>query len=410
MPIRLPPGTLAILDRVTLLHIDTAQRRARLARRHGLAGPVPPGKTPEDVAADLVALHATDPATVHLSVAARLHRPLVADVEEALYERRTLLRMLGMRRTMFVVPSAFAGVVQAGASRAVAAEQRRLLVRHLTETGVGDAAWLEDVSESTYEALRRRGRATAAQLATDEPRLRSLMVFPQGNQYVTSRVLFLLAADGRIVRGRPLGTWISSQYAWSCLPGWLPEPFADLDPAAARTELARAWLARFGPGTTADLKWWTGWTLTHTRAALRALDATEVTLDGGETGWVLPDDTDPVEDPGPWVALLPGLDPTVMGFQTRHWYLGPHSPSLFDRTGNAGPTIFSDGRIVGAWAQQDTGRVVTELVEDVPAAVRKAIARSAAELAGWLDGVRVTPRFRSPLERKLSHPLGTVIP
>lgn len=399
---------MVILGAVTL-HIDTAQRRARLAVRHGLAGAVPAGKTPEDVAADLVALHATDPATVHLSVAARLHRPLVATLEDALYERRTLLRMLGMRRTMFVVPSAFAAVVQAGAARAVAAEQRRLLVKHLTETGVGDAAWLEDVAESTYEALRRRGRATAAQLAADEPRLRSLMVFPQGNQYVTSRVLLLLAADGRIVRGRPLGTWISSQYAWSCLPDWLPEPLADLDPAHARAELARAWLARFGPGTAADLKWWTGWTMTQTRAALRTLEAVEVGLDGGETGFVLPGDTEPVDDPGPWVALLPGLDPTVMGFQSRQWYLGPHAPALFDRTGNAGPTIWSDGRIVGGWAQQASGRVATELVEEVPAAVRNAVRRAADELAGWLGDARVTPRFRAPLERKLSDAAGTVV-
>nr|BFE58680.1 winged helix DNA-binding domain-containing protein [Dactylosporangium thailandense] len=391
------------------LRIDTAQRRARLAVRHGLAGPVPPGKTPEDVAADLVALHATDPATVHLSVAARLHRPLVAALEDALYERRTLLRMLGMRRTMFVVPSGFAAVVQAGATRAVAAEQRRLLVKHLTETGVGDAAWLEDVAESTYEALRRRGSATAAQLAADEPRLRSLMVFPQGNQYVTSRVLFLLAADGRIVRGRPVGTWISSQYAWSCLPDWLPEPMADLDPAHARTELARAWLTRFGPGTAADLKWWTGWTMTHTRAALRALEAVAVELDGGETGYVLPTDTAPVDDPGPWVALLPGLDPTVMGFQGRQWYLGPHAPAVFDRTGNAGPTIWSDGRIVGGWAQQPTGRIAWELIEEVPASVRKAVTRAASELEGWLGDARVTPRFRAPLERKLADPAGTVV-
>ncbi|HTJ34270.1 MAG TPA: winged helix DNA-binding domain-containing protein [Dactylosporangium sp.] len=385
------------------LHIDTEQRRARLAWRHGLAGPVPPGKRPEDVAADLVALHATDPATVHLSVSARLHTPLVETLEDALYERRTLLRILGMRRTMFVVPTGFAATVQAAATRAIAADQRKLLLRHLAEAGGGqDAAWLSDVEESTYEALRRRGTATAAQLAADEPRLRTLLVFPQGNQYVTSRLLFLLAADGRIVRGRPLGTWISSQYAWSCAADWLPEPMPDLDPAHARTELARAWLARFGPATAADLKWWTGWTMTHARAALRALEAVEVTLDGGETGYVLPDDTAPVPSPGPWVALLPSLDPTVMGFQSRMWYLGSHAPTLFDRTGNAGPTVWADGRIIGGWAQRQTGEVAFELVEDVPAATRHAVSAAARELSGWLGDARVTPRFRAPLERKLA--------
>jgi hypothetical protein len=386
------------------LHIDTAQRRARLAWRHGLAGPVPPGRTAEDVAADLVALHATDPATVHLSVAARLHEPVVSALEAALYERRSLLRMLGMRRTMFVVPTGFAPVVQAGATRAVAAEQRRLLLRHLAfaETGPRDAAWLADVEAATFEALRRRGTATAAQLAADEPRLRTLLVFPQGNQYLTSRLLLLLAADGRIVRGRPLGSWISSQYAWSCTDAWLSGPLDELDPGPARTELARAWLSRFGPGTAADLKWWTGWTMTHTRAALRTLEAVEVTLDGGETGFVLPGDTGPVPDPGPWVALLPSLDPTVMGFQSRMWYLGSHAPTLFDRTGNAGPTVWADGRIVGGWAQRRTGEVAFELVDDVPAATRRAVADAAGALTAWLGDARVTPRFRAPLERRLA--------
>jgi hypothetical protein len=398
------PATVLFRVARALPHIDTAQRRARLAHRHGLAGPVPPGKTPADVAADLVALHATDPATVHLSVAARLHAPLVETVETALYEERTLLRMLGMRRTMFVVPVGSAAVVQAAATRAIAAEQRRLLLRHLTECEVGDETWLTDVAESTFAAIAARGRATAAQLAADEPRLRTRLDFPQGGQYVTSRVLFLLAAEGRIVRGRPLGTWISSQYAWSTLTDWLGAPLPDLDPAQARTELARSWLARFGPGTAADLKWWTGWTMTHTRAALRALDAAEVTLDGGETGFVLPGDTDPVDDPGPWVALLPSLDPTVMGFQSRMWYLGPHSPTMFDRTGNAGPTVWADGRIVGAWAQRPTGEVAVELVETVPAPTRRAVDRAARELAGWLGDARVTPRFRAPLERRLSAP------
>ena len=88
-------------------------------------------------------------------------------------------------------------------------------------------------------------------------------------------------------------------------------PLPDLDPAAARATLARAWLARYGPGTIADLKWWTGWTLTHTRAALAALDTVTVTLDGpAGTGVVLADDVDDVPAPPRWVALLPALDPT----------------------------------------------------------------------------------------------------
>src|SRR3982750_211690 len=105
--------------------ITLRERRARLARRHHLAAESR-GSTVEVVAAGLVALHATDPATVPLAARARLVEPSVAAVEEALYEERTLIRMLGMRRTMFVVPRALVPVVQAAAADAVAAAQRKL--------------------------------------------------------------------------------------------------------------------------------------------------------------------------------------------------------------------------------------------------------------------------------------------
>jgi len=84
-------------------------------------------------------------------------------------------------------------------------------------------------------------------------------------------VLFQLAADGRIVRGRPLGTWLSGQHQWSPAADWLPAGLGDkLAAEEARVTLARAWLASFGPGTTADLQWWAGWTLGQTRKALAA--------------------------------------------------------------------------------------------------------------------------------------------
>ena len=75
----------------------------------------------------------------------------------------------------------------------------------------------------------------------------------------------------------------------------------------------------------------------------------------------------------PWVALLPSLDPTTMGWKERDWYLGDHGPALFDRNGNAGPTVWVDGRIVGGWAQRATGEVVYELLEDVGRAATTAV-------------------------------------
>ncbi|GIF76153.1 winged helix DNA-binding domain-containing protein [Asanoa siamensis] len=386
--------------------IDVTERRARLALRHRLAGPS--AHDPVEVTRDLVVLHATDPATVYLSAAARLQAPVIKDIEHALYADRTLIRMLGMRRTVFIAPVEHAPIVQAACTDAIAVVQRKLLLKHLTEAGhdVGDD-WLRDVERSTLAALVARGSATAAQLSADEPRLRTLLTIDTDKSYgatpaITSRVLNLLSMQGLIVRGRPRGSWLSTQYAWAPAADWVPGGLHLHDAATARAKLARLWLARFGPGTAADLKWWAGWTGAQVKAALAALDVETVDLDGGETGYVLASDVEPVASPEPWVALLPSLDPTIMGWVGRGWYLGPHAPALFDRSGNPGPTVWVDGRVVGGWSQHPDGRVVHRLLEEVPAGTSKRIAAAADELADWLGDVRVKPKFRTPLEKELS--------
>ncbi|GAA1573956.1 winged helix DNA-binding domain-containing protein [Kribbella hippodromi] len=394
-----------------MVRIGVGERRARLGRRH-LLGAGCQAADPVEAATALVALHATDPATVHLSVAARVPGSDVAGTERALYDDRTLIRMLGMRRTVFVVPTPFAPVVQAACTDDIAVKQRKLLVKHLTEAGIADDAeasgrWLAAVEESTATALALRGSATAQELSADEPRLRTRLSIATGKTYaaqpyVTSRVLFQLAADGRIVRGRPMGTWLSGQHQWSPAEDWLAGGLGNKPMAEeARVLLARAWLASFGPGTAADLQWWSGWTGGQTKKALVAVEAVEVDLDG-QVGYVLPGDEAPEVPVEPWVAFLPALDPTPMGWKDRDWYLGTHKPKLFDTTGNIGPSIWFNGQIIGGWGQPESGEVRYQLLEDVGADAKSMVEAEAARWTTWLAGVRVTPRFRSPLEKQLS--------
>jgi hypothetical protein len=150
--------------------------------------------------------------------------------------------------------------------------------------------------------------------------------------------------------------------------------------------------------TAADIKWWLGSTVARVRAALADLGAVEVDLDG-QTGYLLPDDLEPVEPVEPWAALLPPLDPTTMGWSERDWYLGPHRAQLFDASGNAGPTLWWDGRIVGGWRQTEAGEVYIQLLEDVGADGERALEGEAARLTDWLGGTRVLPRFPSPLSK-----------
>nr|WP_241683165.1 crosslink repair DNA glycosylase YcaQ family protein [Actinomadura sp. J1-007] len=153
---------------------------------------------------------------------------------------------------------------------------------------------------------------------------------------------------------------------------------------------------RVRPRPVSDLKWWTGWSAGDVKKAVAALDTAEVDLGGGATGLVLADDTAPTDPPEPWAALLPALDPTPMGWQERSWFLGDHGPALFDTSGNIGPTVWWDGRIVGGWAQRADGEIAVRLLEDAGAEARAAVDAEAARTAAWYGDVRATPRFRTP--------------
>ncbi|MFC1407708.1 winged helix DNA-binding domain-containing protein [Streptacidiphilus sp. N1-12] len=387
------------------MKLSHADRRARLADRH-LLGPAARAGTPEQVADALVGLHATDPATVFLAVAARMAGATPAALERALYDELSLLRLLAMRRTMFVVGRELAAVVDASTARAVAARERRRLLAFLAEGGGWDAAWLAAAERETLAALAAGEPLTGAELGAAVPALQQRVVVGAGKpnettQAVASRVLRVLAAENRIRRDRPRGSWTSSQFRWV-----RSEPFPAPPAAEARAELARRWLAAYGPGTEADLAWWTGWTLGDVRKALLAVRAEPVLLEDQETGYVLPGDTGPGgPETAPYAALLPALDPTGMGWKQRDWYLPPeHTAELFDRTGNIGPTVWWNGRIVGGWAQRPDGEPVWQLLDDVGAEAEAAVGAAAAELAAFIGPARITPRFRTPLERRLSTP------
>ncbi|MFB8084722.1 winged helix DNA-binding domain-containing protein [Streptomyces sp. NPDC055992] len=383
--------------------ISDEQRRVRIGRRHLLA-PEARASSPVAVADALVALHATDAATVFLSACARLAEPGIDAVERCLYEDVSLVRMLSMRNTLFVVSDEMAPRVEAANARAVAAKERRNLLKHLRDDGNGlDEHWLDEAERSALAFLEDSGPVSGSELAAGVAALRTkITLFPgkkqEAVQGVATRVIRVLAAEGRIRRDRPRGSWTSSQFRWALAR---PRPVEETAPAQA--ELALHWLRAYGPGTEGDLKWWTGWGAREVRTALAAVGAVEVRLDDGAAAWVAPGDTEPESAPAPWAALLPALDPSGMGWADRGFHLpAEHRAALFDRSGNIGPTVWWNGRIVGGWAQRANGELAWRLLTDPGKEASSAIEAELSRLTAWVGGARITPRFRAPLERELT--------
>jgi hypothetical protein len=375
-------------------HVPDRERRARLAKRHALA-PGHRAADPESATRAVTVLHSTEPATVYLSLRARVDGLTVADVDRALYEDRTLVKQLAMRRTLFVFPRDLLPAAWGSASARVATALGARLAKEVESHGLADdgAAWLDDAKAAVLEVLA--GQAlTAQEVRARVPALEGRLDLSPGKKYaanvpVAPRVLTQLGVEGALVRGENAGHWRLSKPRWTLMSDWL----GDVPPAAKEdegyAELVGRWLRSFGPGTEDDLVWWLGATKGAVRAALAALGAVEVSLDGGGNGWVLPDDVDPEDDAEPWAALLPVLDPTVMGWKQRDFYIGAHTPHLFDSNGNAGTTAWWDGRIVGCWVQDDAGVVEVRTLEKLPKPALRALEAEAARLTDWLDGVRV---------------------
>jgi hypothetical protein len=387
--------------------IDLDERRARLVNRHHLSA-ARPADDALHATRGVFVLHSSGAPTVFLSVRARARDVTPEDIERALYDDRSLVRMLGMRRTLFVVPLELVAVVEAACTRAIAARERRRLEGMVAAGGISKqpAVWVRRAMATALSTLEELGEAFTSDFTRSIPMLaKRLRVGAgtrfEGTQSAASRVLPQLAMEGRVVRARPRGTWVNGQYRWTPIERWLGHPPDPLDSAPAQVALLRGWLARFGPATETDMRWWTGWTARETRAALAAFPHSVVELDGA-TGYVLAGDLEPVDRLEPSAAFLPTLDPTTMGWKEREWYVGPYERVLFDLSGNAGPTVWWDGRVVGAWAQRRDGEIAFRLLEDVGAEAVTAIESEADRLCAWIGDARLTSAFLPDFQRSLA--------
>jgi hypothetical protein len=289
----------------------------------------------------------------------------------------------------------------------VAGAERRRLIKEVEAAGLhrDGARWLDRAAEQVVELLADGREASSTELRADLPILEGAITHGEGKSWggktpIGPRVLTVLSAEGTIVRATNDGPWTTSRPRWASMASWLGEPLSPPPFAVGHRELVERWLRAFGPGTENDIQWWLGSTKTAVRASLAELGAVPVDLDGA-IGYLLPDDLEVVEPPEPWVALLPPLDPTTMGWTERAWYLGAHKALLFDTAGNAGPTAWVDGRIVGGWRQDEHGTVELQLLDAVTRRQRKALTDEGERLTAWIGGHRVMMRFPSPLSKQL---------
>jgi hypothetical protein len=331
-----------------------------------------PGSAASDalsVVRDVVALHATSAITPYLSLRARMVAFQNAQLDAELYVARRLVKVLSMRQTVHVVPLGELATVTAATGERLKRNARRELGQLLRWLGASEPleeeTTLARLQSAVAEVITARGPSTAAELSEAIPELKQRLHYAPDKPYggivtLGSMLLPRLTPLGLLVRGRPRGSWRSSQYEYALLRDWAPQ--SDLGPIPldqAQAQLLLSYLKAFGPASLDDAAWWAGWSKGEAQRALSALGKQVVQLSIHNLGagfWLpasdLPELLSTLPLTGGAVQLLPSLDGYIMGYRDRRRFLDPERyDRVFDRSGNALNSVWVDGRVIGIWRE-----------------------------------------------------------
>jgi hypothetical protein len=371
------------------------------------------------VTREIAALHATAPTGPYLSLFARVPDLQRSALEGALYSQRTLARILCMRTTLHIVPAdELAVFFQAYAEQRIPVELREqasLLVQAGICREAGAEARLKKLHRQVLDLLAEKGPSTVRSICQAVPELQAKVRHDVGKLYegefsIGSRLVPSMCTMGVLIRTQPRGTWRSSLHEYATLSDWLPElDLTFVEPREARTWLVRRYLSAFGPVTFDDIQWWTGFSKGDTEEALRDLKpaVVELTIEGFDDEYLmLAEEAQQLRayapSEFPCVFVLPGLDPYIMGYRDRRRFLKPeHYGKVFDRAGNAMPTVWANGQVVGVWGQRKDGAVTYGLFEEVGGQEQALLAGEAQRLEAFLDGEFLPPRTYTPFTRAL---------
>ncbi len=176
-----------------------------------------------------------------------------------------------------------------------------------------------------------------------------------------------------LVRVPPSGTWERRRADRLALAEDWVGP-CDVDEAAGREHLVRAYLRAFGPAALRDIASWAGFTVSEVRQAGEGLTLVRYRDEEGRELIDLPEAPLPdPETPAP-VRFLPHWDANLLVHARRTGILPePFRPRVFSTRNPFSVGVYLvDGLAAGAWSLKD-GRIVLDPFVDLSAADRRAV-------------------------------------
>ena len=332
---------------------------------------------------DVGGLHATIPKTPFLSLFSRAKNFTKEQLDEELYEKRSLGKIRCVRKTVYVLPKALLSTAYSATKTMVGLSSQNYS-RHL---GVTEEDY-NSLSQLILRLLRGGGMAAKEiknELATD---------------LNVSSVLNLMCDQGLLIRGNPRSSWKSNLHTYHLFSDYFPDVNLNKPNKNRAVELlVQYYLRCFGPATENDITWWTGLTKTAVQDALKKLgeQVVSVNIEGLNGGFLLLQSDlalqKAVPPKGRVVNLLPALDSYIMGYKERDRLLSSrHYDLVFDRSGNAAPTILLDGKVAGVWDFSGDKKPLVKflLFEQAENSIKTEIHSKAQQIGGFIADKEVT--------------------
>jgi uncharacterized protein YcaQ len=351
--------------------------RIRLRRHHLLSDP------PVDavsICRNVCGVQAQVMTAAYLQLWTRNHSITRAEIDDALWKKRTLVKTWLMRQTLHLVPTDEFPLYIAALKSCRVNDALRVMARFGISREEGEALTPVIMDVLSAGPLTRSGVADGIRPKASE-RVRAWM------EMCFSHVR-IPVAEGLVCYGRGE----NNDVTFARVDQWLPRPKRKtISPTEAQCALLRKYLRAYGPATLSDFAHWSGIPMREVKA-LRPLPGSDVseTSESGKTRLLLRDDeavlrqTSKAKIP---IRLLPNFDVYLLAHREKAHLLGAqHYKRVYRNQGWISPVVLINGEIAGVWShrlQNQRLHVSVEPFGKFSKVVRAEIKREAEDLAEY---------------------------
>lgn len=359
---------------------------ARRLDRHALSAPSQDAR-PADIVGTMCGAHAQVLSAAELSIGLRLVGVTRADVREALWTERSLVKTFGPRGTVHLLSAQdlpwWTGALSAiPPSRNSQAKDVRLTPEQ-TEAVVEAIAVALDAAELSIDEL------SEAVIADTGPWAGDLVMPAFGGMWPRWRMALTTAAErGVLCFGSNRGSKVTYTNPRQWLPGFQPA-----NRQTALAEVVKRYLHAYGPATPQHFAQWLGaprrWATELFDSLSSELQQVEV---DGTLVWLAAGDTTVPGTAPQCVRLLPYFDAYTVGCQPRELlFPGRAAERALTPSGQAGnfPVLLIDGTVAGVWHQRRSGRkldITVEPFDQLTAMQRRELDDQVERIGEFLDG------------------------